>query len=227
MHVHLPKPLHGWREFIGEVGIIVVGVLIALGAEQIVEKLGWQERVRQAEASMTKELAEDDGPQAYERLEWSPCIDRELTKTEQALVAERDHNVAFVPPALSTPPFRTWDDNAWRAAVSSQATSHMSAKRMYGWSAPYALISDMDKGAVREWEDWAELDPIGTVSAHPSEAERERMMAAIARAQRDNQFLAFMSKVFLGYSKDYAGVHVSNAALRIAQAQDRGVVKGC
>jgi hypothetical protein len=31
MHFHLPKPLHGWREFIGEVGIIVIGVLIALG----------------------------------------------------------------------------------------------------------------------------------------------------------------------------------------------------
>ena len=33
MHFHLPKPLHGWREFAGEVGIIVLGVLIALGAE--------------------------------------------------------------------------------------------------------------------------------------------------------------------------------------------------
>ena len=37
MHFHLPKPLHGWREFAGEVGIIVIGVLIALGAEQMVE----------------------------------------------------------------------------------------------------------------------------------------------------------------------------------------------
>jgi hypothetical protein len=35
MHVHLPKPQHGWRAFAGEVGIIVIGVLIALGVEQI------------------------------------------------------------------------------------------------------------------------------------------------------------------------------------------------
>lgn len=39
MHVHLPKPLHGWREFVGEVGIIVLGVLIALGAEQALESM--------------------------------------------------------------------------------------------------------------------------------------------------------------------------------------------
>jgi hypothetical protein len=27
VHFHLPKPLHDWREFAGEVGIIVIGVL--------------------------------------------------------------------------------------------------------------------------------------------------------------------------------------------------------
>ena len=31
MHVHLPKPIRGWRAFVGEVGIIAHGVLIALG----------------------------------------------------------------------------------------------------------------------------------------------------------------------------------------------------
>ena len=45
MHFHLPKPLHGWREFVGEVGIIVIGVLIALGAEQVVETLHWRDEV--------------------------------------------------------------------------------------------------------------------------------------------------------------------------------------
>ena len=34
MHFHVPKPLRGRREFAREVEIIVVGVLIALSAEQ-------------------------------------------------------------------------------------------------------------------------------------------------------------------------------------------------
>ena len=46
MHFHLPKPLHGWREFIGEVGIIVVGVLVALTAEQLVEAAHWRSEAR-------------------------------------------------------------------------------------------------------------------------------------------------------------------------------------
>jgi len=41
MHIHLPKPLHGWKEFTNEIFVIVVGVLIALGFEQVVEELHW------------------------------------------------------------------------------------------------------------------------------------------------------------------------------------------
>ena len=48
MHIHLPKPLHGWREFVGEVGIIVIGVLIALGAEQTIEALHHRSQVHDA-----------------------------------------------------------------------------------------------------------------------------------------------------------------------------------
>jgi hypothetical protein len=77
MHVHLPKPLHGWREFVGEVGIIVLGVLLALGAEQSVEKWHWRQRVHEAEVSISKELGEDDGAQAYARLALAPCINRQ------------------------------------------------------------------------------------------------------------------------------------------------------
>jgi hypothetical protein len=48
MHIHLPKPLHGWREFLGEVGVIVIGVLVALGAEQVVENLHHRSQVHEA-----------------------------------------------------------------------------------------------------------------------------------------------------------------------------------
>ncbi|MEQ7872671.1 hypothetical protein ABDK56_01505 [Sphingomonas sp. ASV193] len=37
-----PQPLHGWRAFAGEVGVIVLGVLLALGAQQAAQ--AWQER---------------------------------------------------------------------------------------------------------------------------------------------------------------------------------------
>src|SRR5437588_6426268 len=56
MHFHLPKPLHGWRAFVGEVGIIVIGVLIALTAEQVVDAIHWHEKVRVAERNVNFEI---------------------------------------------------------------------------------------------------------------------------------------------------------------------------
>jgi hypothetical protein len=226
MHFHLPKPLHGWREFAGEVGIIVVGVLIALAAEQVVEKFSWRERVHQAEASMSKELSEDDGSQAYERLAMSPCIARELASAEQALIGERDRHIPFVAPPLTPPPFRTWDENAWQAAASSGATSHMSTNSMYLWSGAYSLIPDMNQGSLRESQDWSELERIETVSAHPSDAERERFMGALARARQDNAFLTFMTVVFLRSSQG-VGVRVPTSLQRSAISQLPAALTHC
>jgi hypothetical protein len=56
MHFHLPKPLHGWREFVGEVGIIVVGVLIALGAEQLVHDFQIRSDVREFRKTIDREV---------------------------------------------------------------------------------------------------------------------------------------------------------------------------
>ena len=39
MYMQLLKPLNGWRRFAGEVGVIVLGVLLALGAQQTVESI--------------------------------------------------------------------------------------------------------------------------------------------------------------------------------------------
>jgi hypothetical protein len=59
MHFHLPKPLHGWREFAGEVGIIVLGVMIALGAEQILQSIHERSQVGQLRDALRAELADD------------------------------------------------------------------------------------------------------------------------------------------------------------------------
>lgn len=41
----MPKPVHGWREFADEVGIIAIGALIALAAKQVVEDVHWRSAV--------------------------------------------------------------------------------------------------------------------------------------------------------------------------------------
>lgn len=59
MEVHKAKPVHSWRALLNEVGVIVLGVLIALSAEQTVEALHWRHKVELAEASLDAQLARD------------------------------------------------------------------------------------------------------------------------------------------------------------------------
>lgn len=84
MHVHLPKPLHGWREFLGEVGVIVIGVLLALSADQLVERTTWRKHVAEAKEDLRGEL-QADLFNAQERVLMESCIDRRLDQLEQII----------------------------------------------------------------------------------------------------------------------------------------------
>jgi hypothetical protein len=57
MEIHRLKPVHGWREFLKEVGIIVLGVLIALAAEQAAETLRHEQQVEVGERALKENYA--------------------------------------------------------------------------------------------------------------------------------------------------------------------------
>lgn len=53
---HKSNPWHGWREFLKEYAIIVIGVLTALAAEQAVQMLHWRADVAEARKALIAEV---------------------------------------------------------------------------------------------------------------------------------------------------------------------------
>ena len=51
-----PRPVKGWRLFLGEVGVIVLGVLLALGAQQLVEAWRVRQDVRAFRETIDREI---------------------------------------------------------------------------------------------------------------------------------------------------------------------------
>src|SRR4030095_6492591 len=84
MRFNLPGPLRGWREFFGEVGIIVLGVLIALGAQQLVEGIHKRNDVPQLVAAPRAELADDRARWEHMRAS-DPCTLQRLDAIERWL----------------------------------------------------------------------------------------------------------------------------------------------
>jgi hypothetical protein len=52
----IPTPLNGWRAFAGEVGVIVLGVLLALGAQQLAEAVQMRANVREFRRTIDHEI---------------------------------------------------------------------------------------------------------------------------------------------------------------------------
>jgi ribosome modulation factor len=83
------KPLRGWREFLGELGIIVLGVFIALGADQAVRTFNQRSEMRELRTAIDREIAM--GMATYDaRVKQSPCADARLAELERWLQGWRE-----------------------------------------------------------------------------------------------------------------------------------------
>ncbi len=195
-HFHIPKPLHGWREFVGEVGIIVLGVLIALGAEQMIDGWQWHSKIRHAEAAMRLELGEDNGPQAYGRILIGRCL-------EQQISGIRD-NAGKVPVeqlrqsiATYTPPFRTWDSEAWKLVVASDIGSHMGSDRLISWSSPYRILPGLNDEDTREAQLVVQLRNTLPPSGLPSAESLQSLRQTAAQLRLINRRFINSSQLLL------------------------------
>lgn len=124
MHFHLPKPLHGWRQLVGEVGIIVLGVLIALGAEQAVEDWGWKQKTDQARRAIFDELARNAGV-FEERAIDASCLDRNLRQIDAILVDARRTGKVGKVGGIAWAITRPVSTAAWDEAVADGTASRL------------------------------------------------------------------------------------------------------
>jgi hypothetical protein len=196
MHIHLPKPLHGWRAFLGEVGVIVLGVLIALACEALVEDWRWHEKIDHAEHAMRLELSEDDGPQAYGRALVGGCLDQAIGRVEEeAATAPAADLRQWI--ADYAPPFRVWDSEAWKVVVASDTGSHMGAERLIAWSAPYRLVFGLTEDQKEESRLTIDLRNSLPATGELSAAERQALQRTAAQLRQLNRRFAVSAGLYL------------------------------
>jgi hypothetical protein len=192
MHFHLPKPLHGWREFAGEVAIIVLGVLIALGLEQLVERWHWHDRVQHAVAALSLELSETIG-QGQERLNVAPCVDRRLD--ELSSIIDHASLSGRLPPLgrFGVPPVRTYSTGVWQSTLAGQTAEHLTDgdrgiySVIYGFS---EILSTINRDELAEWTRLATISGPGR-SLDATDADALRL--ALSQARTDNQAMLHYS----------------------------------
>ena len=188
MHFHLPKPLHGWREFTGEVGIIVIGVLIALGAEQVVETVHWRQRVADSNKALGLELGEAVG-QAFIRMDQSDCVERRLdwlaAVVDKAAETRRLPAIGQIP----IPQYFTWPSGAWQSIVNGEVANHLPREKLQALSGAYDFNTDINNEQLEEVQDWTKIyDLVGPGRSFDAE-DAASARAAISKARLSNRMI--------------------------------------
>jgi hypothetical protein len=147
MRIGFPRPLHGWRAFIGEVGVIVLGVLLALTAQEAAQAIRDRGDTAQLRQSMTDELAND-------RARWEavhhdvPCALSQLDSISAwAAHPGSDRIVNFGGPTMWT-----MHDSAWQIARSSPAMTNLTLKERDSFASLYFAL-DFQQRAMEKAMD--------------------------------------------------------------------------
>src|SRR3954470_18436156 len=90
MDVRKPKPIHGWHDLIKEIGIIVIGVSIALAGEQAVEKWREHRQYKEPREAIRNEI-EINFSNSRRRELFEPCLQRRLDDIENILEQAEAH----------------------------------------------------------------------------------------------------------------------------------------
>lgn len=235
MHLHLPKPLHGWREFAGEVGIIVVGVLIALGAEQLVLDWQWRSDVRAADQRMSEEI-NFDVALAYERHAIDLCLRPRLAELRDQLLK----NDATWPgsrtnlasdlfksdfPAVYRTPGRPWKQASWLIAQNGGVVGHFRPDRalqLAGMFDTVAILKQYQSEEENASETLGDLAFAGPITS----AERRSNLKVVARLDALDVHILYAGQLLIHEARQ-AGIHADPLLIKQLLDQQRAYRGAC
>lgn len=155
MRIRVPTPLKGWRVFAGEVGTILLGVLLALGAQELVQSLHWKREVNETRKALDAELARDLAAFDY-RFDQRPCIAQRLSELSRWAESHRSGTpIRLKKDIQPTPGFAT-RSAVWEVTDGEIATRiPLQAKMSY--AALYDSMKNFSELTDEEGEQWIAL----------------------------------------------------------------------
>ena len=152
------SPSMGWKAFWSEIIIVVLGVMIALAANEAVENWNWQIKVRDGEVRLRDDLQAAFGL-AAESVMVEPCVDAQLVDVAANLL--HDGNTLRPLPRYSDKAFqgyvvrypdRPFAFPVWDALLADGTVSHIPETRQKSYAQIYQqliIMKDMNTDAKR------------------------------------------------------------------------------
>lgn len=193
MYFRLPKPLHGWRAFVGEVGVIVLGVMIALGAQQLVEDQQWRSDVREARATIRAEAADANTFFAF-RTAASPCIERRLDSIGNLIERVASHQQAGLLGSIGPDIGNGLSDSSWQAERASQTLTHFDKSELNILGIYYHQLDSAADSVFREDAAWSELRVLQGAPSRLGPEDVSGLRRSLQHAWFENYLITIISR---------------------------------
>jgi hypothetical protein len=176
MHVHKPHLWHGLREFLKEYAIIFVGVLTALGAEQVVEAAHWRHEVADTREALDGQLADNRIRMEFMHRQ-DVCYLRRLADLDRWA----DNGLKGRPANLGEPVFASYHTSAWEVAKASQAAGHIPLARRLAYGSVFDMLDTGREEVGGEREAWTAILAVLASPGAAGAADRMKAATAVAR----------------------------------------------
>ena len=204
------KPPHGWNAVIWELAIVTLGVLIALGAQQMVETWSWNRKVAAAEQTMNQEIKNSLLAAAeLDRLE--NCSTVLFDKLQEAILrGDRGRGREILESGVIFGFTRLWADDAFEATLAAQVSDHLGAEKLKRYSQVYQMIRDASRTQQLAEEPSPEMAMLylrHNVKASPERQYAQLREVASVRLQRES--MRSLGRSIAKYAKNDLGLEVT------------------
>jgi hypothetical protein len=204
MDIHKPKPWHGVREFLKEIGTIVIGVLIALGAEQAVEWLHWQEKVHSTERAIRRDFALT-ADVASERVAIGRCLDGRLDLLKARVKDDRLRSSTALPadadgvpmPYPYRAPSRAWNTQVWDQLKADGTLAHIDPERSRALNLLYLTVQSAYVANHEEKNEATDLQVLEEKGIELTADKKAELVQHIDRLRMLNGELVSLSRQML------------------------------
>jgi hypothetical protein len=193
MEIHKPKAVHSWRELLTEIGVVVIGVCIALAAEQTVEWLHWRKQVAEARDVIATELAVNLSGGII-RVGSKACVESRLDQLAQIL--DEAAIEGSLPPLgdIRLPPRSIWPTGAWDSVVASQTATHFPRQQLADMAGVYKFVQRLESFSGREIDAWTVLFSMTGPGRRLDAASESELRKALSSARYSNRVLASLGQ---------------------------------
>jgi hypothetical protein len=192
VEIHKPKPVHNWREFLTELGTIVLGICIAIGLEQLVENWRWQHEVEIGHQAIMAEMAANNGNLLAFRVAIAPCVDRQIREADAVLTVLEAGGKSGGLASFRMPPFTLIRDSEWQSERASQVLTHFPRAQLAPMGRYYAQLQDFRDWGSTETAAWRELNILQHPPAGIMTSDLIRLRVNLTNA-RDVEYLIVLN----------------------------------